>query len=118
MLLIDQLVWSKATCSFKTILVTWDNNYFCDIVLLISQLVWLSPISADYNLAWDATMCVNNSAGIEVKRLMTKAFKDTLMLPQQQQLLSELEKDPKLVYHIGLTPLKVRNVFFSPIVFP
>ena len=79
----------------------------------ILQPVWLNVTNTkQHSIAYDVTMCVPNMAGQEVKQLMTKAFKTALTISQQQQLLAELDKDSKLVYHIGLTPTKV-NILFS-----
>ena len=77
------------------------------------QCAWLNMPQLDHLPAWDNNMCTNNSVGTEARRLMVKAFSAPLVLGQQQQLLTQLEKDPKLVYHIGLTPAKV-SLLFTP----
>ena len=52
-------------------------------------------------------MGTENAKGMEVRELMAKAFRGPLVPAQQQQVLSELESDGKLVYHCGLTPKRL-----------
>jgi len=75
------------------------------------QLVWIFPSETEnFKPAWDASMSVKSSVGVEAKRLMNKAYQNALTLSQQQQLLLDLEKDPKLVYHVGFTPEKLPDL--------
>ncbi|XP_012277507.1 CCR4-NOT transcription complex subunit 11 [Orussus abietinus] len=70
-----------------------------------NELTWMNVTKpAQFTAEYDTGMCVSNCAGAEARKLMGKAFKSVLTLQQQQHLVTELDKDPKLVYHIGLTP--------------
>lgn len=74
----------------------------------VSEPAWMNSVEpSQFTVEYDANMCVMNCAGSEARRLMSKAFKSVLTLQQQQYLVSALDKDPKLVYHIGLTPAKL-----------
>ncbi|RWS20968.1 CCR4-NOT transcription complex subunit 11-like protein, partial [Leptotrombidium deliense] len=75
------------------------------------EFVWLFPSELDeLQLAWDTSLSLDNSVGAEAKRLMNKAFKGSLTIQQQSQLLAEIEADPKLVFHLGLTPAKLPDL--------
>ncbi|KAK7487850.1 hypothetical protein BaRGS_00020897 [Batillaria attramentaria] len=71
------------------------------------ELVWMIPTESEHRVTWDQGMCANSSAGAEVRRLLVKATKGTLTPQQQQQILQQLDRDPKLIYHVGLSPQKL-----------
>ncbi|XP_011637926.1 CCR4-NOT transcription complex subunit 11 isoform X1 [Pogonomyrmex barbatus] len=77
----------------------------------MNEIAWLHVTEpAQFTIEYDTSMCVSNCASAEARKLMGKAFKNVLTLAQQQHLINELDKDPKLVYHIGLTPPKLPDL--------
>ncbi|XP_058808770.1 CCR4-NOT transcription complex subunit 11 [Phymastichus coffea] len=77
----------------------------------LNEVPWMNMTEpSQFKLEYDTSMCVSNCAGAEARRLMGRAFKSVLTLQQQQHLVTELHKDPKLVYHIGLTPGKLPDL--------
>lgn len=88
--------------------ITGTSKFVIVRMCILLQPVWLNPITPkEHSIMYDKGMCVPDIAGYEARQLMNRAYKSALTLPQQQQLLTELENDSKLVYHIGLTPTKV-----------
>jgi len=75
-----------------------------------NEMIWLNPPNSHFKIEWDHVMCAENTKEVELRQLMSKAFKGPLTLTQQQQLLNELDKDPKLVYHVGLSPVKLPDL--------
>ncbi|XP_018016700.1 CCR4-NOT transcription complex subunit 11 [Hyalella azteca] len=73
------------------------------------ELVWLESChqEAEEEICYDASMCVTSEGDTEARRLMGRAFKETLSIPQLQLLLAHLQRDPRLVYRTGLTPQKL-----------
>jgi len=73
------------------------------------EMIWLDP-ELHHTVLWDHMMCAETSRISEIRDLMIKAFKSNLSTTQQQQVVSELEGDPKLVYHCGLTPKRLPDL--------
>ena len=83
---------------------------FFSLLLLRMQMVWMIPSESEHKIMWDSAMCANSSAGAEVRRLLVKATKGALLPNQCAQIVNQLKSDPKLIYHVGLSPQKVPYV--------
>ncbi|EEC67934.1 hypothetical protein OsI_35651 [Oryza sativa Indica Group] len=77
--------------------------------ILDGELQWLN-LDNNHELLWDSSMCADTSRGAAIRDLVGKACKGPLSPAQQEQVLVELAKDWKLVYHCGMTPQKLPDL--------
>lgn len=91
-------------------------SFFCVLYLLahcecpVVADVWMSPTEITHTVVWDASMGIENTQGAEVRALVKKACKVSLSTDMSKFVLAEIKNDPKLVYHIGMTPSKVGSL--------
>lgn len=75
------------------------------------ELVWFdltNPVG--HKPIYDNETIAVQNAETEIEKLVATAFKQALTLHDQKMLENELDKDPELVHHIGLTPSKLPDV--------
>ncbi|CAN6339935.1 unnamed protein product [Urochloa humidicola] len=77
--------------------------------VLDGELQWLNPDN-NHELLWDYSMCADTSRGAAIRDLIARALKGPLAPAQQEQVILELTKDPKLVYYCGMTPQKLPDL--------
>ncbi|XP_062197258.1 uncharacterized protein LOC133900137 isoform X2 [Phragmites australis] len=77
--------------------------------ILEGELQWLN-LDNSHELLWDGSMCADTSRGATIRDLVGRACKGPLAPPQQEQIVLDLAKDWKLVYHCGLTPQKLPDL--------
>ncbi|KAF7057667.1 hypothetical protein CFC21_064876 [Triticum aestivum] len=77
--------------------------------ILDGELQWLNPDN-NHELLWDYSMCAETSRGAAIRDLIARALKGPLVPAQQEQVVIELVKDSKLVYHCGMTPQKLPDL--------
>ncbi|KAM0909568.1 hypothetical protein ACQ4PT_014732 [Festuca glaucescens] len=77
--------------------------------ILEGELHWLN-LDNNHDLLWDGSMCAETSRGASIRDLVGRACKGPLVPAQQEQVISDLAKDWKLVYHCGMTPEKLPDL--------
>jgi len=68
-----------------------------------NEIFWLDPETA-HPLLWDPSIGNRDPRNAEIRDLMSKATKSPLQKEQQSLLISQLEKDPRILHHCGLSP--------------
>lgn len=73
------------------------------------ELMWVHPHyrREENRLLWDPTMCEDTSNSKLMCELMARALESPLAVEAQKQVLENLTRNIKLVYHCGLSPTKL-----------
>lgn len=75
------------------------------------ELIWLDMTNPAYHKpVYNSSINEAKPVGKDAKNLISQSFRQALSIQDQNDLLRELEKDPELVYNVGLTPDKVSCV--------
>ncbi|KQJ88840.1 CCR4-NOT transcription complex subunit 11 isoform X1 [Brachypodium distachyon] len=77
--------------------------------ILEGELQWLN-LDNKHELLWDGSMCADTSRGAAIRDLVGRACKGPLAPAQQEQVVLDLAKDWKLVYHCAMTPEKLPDL--------
>uniref|UniRef100_A0A7I4C860 CCR4-NOT transcription complex subunit 11 n=1 Tax=Physcomitrium patens TaxID=3218 RepID=A0A7I4C860_PHYPA len=70
------------------------------------EMIWQVP-DTQHELLWDYGMCADTSRGAAIREQINRALKGALAPAQLKKVVMELEADPKLVFHCGLTPRRL-----------
>lgn len=73
------------------------------------ELMWLN-INMPPELLWDVHLAPDDTADSQVKQLMFRAFRQSLVPTQSEQLIAQIRDDPKLVHQCGLTPKRLPSL--------
>ncbi|GAQ83395.1 hypothetical protein KFL_001460200 [Klebsormidium nitens] len=67
------------------------------------ELAWHN-VAIPHAFLWDASLVADDGRGRSVRELVARALRGPLASAQQQQLLADLDAEPKLIYRCGLAP--------------
>ncbi|XP_043237835.1 CCR4-NOT transcription complex subunit 11-like [Amphibalanus amphitrite] len=84
----------------------------------IDEMVYMVPTEPhEHQVAYDPSLLTAPAGVGEARQLMALAVNGPLTLQQQNQLISQLKRDLKTVYQVGVTPVKLPDlVEHNPII--
>jgi len=68
--------------------------------------IWLNPEEEITKLMFDSILFAQDESGSGFREMMNKSFREPLTSEEQKHLVTELNANPKLVYHSGINPKK------------
>ncbi|XP_058467224.1 CCR4-NOT transcription complex subunit 11 [Malaya genurostris] len=82
------------------------------------ELIWLDMSNpAFHKPVYNSSINESKCLGKDAKNLIIQSFRQALSIQDQNELMRELEKDPDIVYNVGLTPDKLPDlVEYNPLI--